>query len=53
MKEELLTSAQDLQRIWLLRKLLADMNSVDAMEFLLDKIMQTDSNREFLEIMNK
>jgi transcription termination factor Rho len=52
-KEELLVSEQDLQRIWLLRKLLADMNSVDAMEFLLDKIMQTDSNREFLEIMNK
>jgi transcription termination factor Rho len=52
-KEELLVSQQDLQRIWLLRKLLADMNSVDAMEFLLDKIMQTDSNREFLEIMNR
>ncbi len=52
-KEELLASAQDLQRIWLLRKLLADMNSVDAMEFLLDKIMQTDSNREFLQVMNK
>ena len=52
-KEELLISQQDLQRVWLLRKLLADMNSVDAMEFLLDKIMQTDSNREFLEIMNK
>jgi transcription termination factor Rho len=52
-KEELLLGQQDLQRIWLLRKLLADMNSVDAMEFLLDKVMQTDSNREFLEIMNK
>jgi len=52
-KEELLVSQQDLQRIWLLRKLLADMNSVDAMEFLLDKIMQTDSNREFLEVMNR
>jgi transcription termination factor Rho len=52
-KEELLLSPQDLQRIWLLRKLLADMNSVDAMEFLLDKIMQTDSNREFLQVMNK
>jgi len=52
-KEELLVSKQDLQRIWLLRKLLADMNSVDAMEFLLDKIVQTDSNREFLEVMNR
>ncbi len=52
-KEELLVSGQDLQRIWLLRKLLADMNSVDAMEFLLDKIMQTESNREFLDIMNR
>jgi transcription termination factor Rho len=52
-KEELLVDAQDLQRIWLLRKLLADMNTVDAMEFLLDKIMQTESNREFLDIMNK
>ncbi|MEI7450663.1 MAG: transcription termination factor Rho [Desulfomonile sp.] len=52
-KEELLLTQQDLQRIWLLRKLLADMNSVDAMEFLLDKIMQTDSNREFLDVMNR
>jgi transcription termination factor Rho len=52
-KEELLVTPQELQRIWLLRKLLADMNSVDAMEFLLDKIMQTDSNREFLDIMNR
>jgi transcription termination factor Rho len=52
-KEELLVSSQDLQRIWLLRKLLADMNSLDAMEFLLDKIMQTESNREFLDIMNR
>jgi transcription termination factor Rho len=52
-KEELLLAQQDLQRIWLLRKLLADMNSVDAMEFLMDKIMQTDSNREFLEVMNR
>jgi transcription termination factor Rho len=52
-KEELLLDTQDLQRIWLLRKLLADMNSVDAMEFLLDKIMQTDSNKEFLEVMNR
>ncbi len=52
-KEELLVEGQDLQRIWLLRKLLADMNTVDAMEFLLDKIMQTESNREFLDIMNK
>ncbi|MFC1835860.1 transcription termination factor Rho [Thermodesulfobacteriota bacterium] len=52
-KEELLLEEGDLQRIWLLRKLLADMNSVDAMEFLLDKVVQTDSNREFLQIMNK
>jgi len=52
-KEELLLTQQDLQRIWLLRKLLADMNSVDAMEFLLDKIMQTDANREFLDVMNR
>jgi transcription termination factor Rho len=29
------------------------MNTVDAMEFLLDKIMQTESNREFMDIMNK
>jgi len=52
-KEELLVSEKDLQRIWLLRKLFSDMNTVDAMEFLLDKVVQTDSNREFLEIMNK
>jgi transcription termination factor Rho len=46
-KEELLISAKELNRVWLLRKLLSDMNSVEAMEFLLEKINETKSNKKF------
>jgi len=42
-----------LQRIWLLRKVLATMNVVDAMEFLLEKLADTSCNQEFLDTMNQ
>jgi transcription termination factor Rho len=52
-KEELLIPEDQLNRVWILRKLLAPMNSVDSMEFLLDKMRGTKSNKEFLDMMNK
>jgi transcription termination factor Rho len=51
-KEDLLLSADALNRMWILRKLLASMNPADAMEFLLDKIKHTQSNAEFFASMN-
>jgi transcription termination factor Rho len=50
--EELLMSAEDLNRAWILRKLLADMQPVDAMEFLLDRMRGTKNNKEFLRSMS-
>lgn len=52
-KEELLLGNDDLQRIWLLRKVLQPMNPVEAMEFLLEKLEDTKTNREFLYSMSK
>jgi transcription termination factor Rho len=52
-KEEILLSEHVLNRVWILRKVLSTMNSVDSMEFLLDKMKGTKSNQEFLDIMNK
>ncbi len=52
-REELLIDHNSLQRIWLLRKVLATMNVVDAMEFLLEKLADTSSNQEFLDTMNQ
>ncbi len=52
-KEELLLLPGDLNRIWLLRKVLQPMNPVDSMEFLLDKMHATKNNREFLDSMNQ
>jgi transcription termination factor Rho len=51
-KEELLIPAPDLNRIWILRKLLSPLNPVDAMEFLLDKMQGTKDNTDFLDSMN-
>lgn len=50
-KEELLIPQSDLQRIWILRRVLQPMNTIDAMEFLLDKVSHTKSNREFIDSM--
>ncbi len=52
-KEELLVSKVQLNRIWILRKILIEMNDIDAMLFLLDKLSKTKSNDEFLESMNR
>ncbi len=52
-KEELLLNADDLNRVWILRKLLSPLNPIDAMEFLLDKMQGTKNNTEFLASMNR
>ena len=52
-KEELLLPPEDLNRIWILRKLLSPLNTVDAMEFLLDKLSGTKNNADFLDSMNQ
>ncbi len=52
-KEELLLPSDTLSRVWLLRKVLQPLNTVDAMEFLLEKMSDTDNNEEFLNSMNK
>jgi transcription termination factor Rho len=52
-KEELLLDEEVLNRVWILRKVLSPMNSIDSMEFLLDKMRKTKNNNEFLNIMNK
>jgi transcription termination factor Rho len=51
-KEDLLLDKDTLQRIWILRKHLADMNPVEAMEFIRDRIEKTRTNEEFLASMN-
>ncbi|GAA0875725.1 hypothetical protein GCM10009118_21340 [Wandonia haliotis] len=51
-REDLLMDKEALQRIWLLRKYLADMNPIEAMEFVKDRLGQTLSNEEFLISMN-
>ena len=52
-REDLLMSKEELQRVWILRKFMSDMNSVEAMEFLLDRMKGTRNNDEFLISMNK
>jgi transcription termination factor Rho len=52
-KEELLVDREDLNKMWILRKVLSPLSTVESMEFLLDKIRGTKTNREFLESMNK
>jgi transcription termination factor Rho len=52
-KEELLIAKEDLNRIWILRKVLSQLSVVEAMEFLLDKMHGTKDNKEFLESMNQ
>ena len=51
-KEELLLESDVLNRVWILRKLLSSLNTVDAMEFLLEKMKGTKDNNDFLESMN-
>jgi transcription termination factor Rho len=51
-REDLLMSKEELQRVWILRKFMADMNSGEAMELLLTKMKGTVDNDEFLISMN-
>lgn len=51
-KEDLLLSADELNRAWILRKLLSSMNPADAMEFLMDRMRSTKTNAEFFQTMN-
>jgi transcription termination factor Rho len=50
-KEDLLVEKSELNRLWILRKVLSPMNVVDAMEFLLGKVEQTKTNQDFLKAM--
>jgi transcription termination factor Rho len=52
-KEELLIAKEDLNRIWILRKVLSQLSVVDAMEFLLDKMRGSKTNKDFLESMSQ
>jgi transcription termination factor Rho len=52
-REELLLKPEILQKVWILRRLLHDMDELQAMEFLLDKIKQTKNNGEFFDMMRK
>ena len=51
-KEDLLVQRQDLQKIFVLRRILAPMGTTDAIEFLIDKLKQTKSNSDFFDSMN-
>lgn len=51
-REDLLMDKDVLQRVWLIRKFIADMNPVEAMEFLKERMDNTMSNEEFLVTMN-
>lgn len=52
-KEDLLLTKEELNRIWILRKVLQPLNPIESMEFLLDKIQHTPSNKGFLDSMSK
>ena len=52
-KEELLLPQDVLARVWILRKLLSPLNPIDTMEFLIDKLKDTENNQEFLASMNR
>ncbi|HEY4485737.1 MAG TPA: transcription termination factor Rho [Nitrospiria bacterium] len=52
-KEELLVDKEDLNKMWILRKVLNPLSTVESMEFLIDKIRNTKTNKDFLDSMNK
>jgi transcription termination factor Rho len=52
-REELLVKAENLQKIWVLRKLLADMDDIEAMNFIVDKLKSTKNNAEFFDLMRR
>ena len=52
-REELLTTSEELQRMWILRKFMHSMDEIEAVEFLLDKLKTTKTNNEFFESMKR
>jgi len=52
-KEELLTPKEHLNRVWILRRLLQEMNPVDAIEFIIDKMRKTQTNKDFFDLMSQ
>ncbi|MNW00115.1 hypothetical protein D3C71_1955650 [compost metagenome] len=52
-REELLTTEEELQRIWILRKILHPMDEISAIEFLLDRLKDTKTNEEFFQSMKR
>ncbi|MBI4745989.1 MAG: transcription termination factor Rho, partial [Deltaproteobacteria bacterium] len=52
-KEELILQDNELKRIWVLRKYLSQMGTTDSMDFLLEKIQGTKTNKDFLDSMSK
>jgi transcription termination factor Rho len=52
-KEDLLTDPEDLHKLWILRKLLAPMDPLEAMEFLMDRLKPTKTNAEFFDTMKQ
>ena len=52
-REDLLLPEDDLNKVWVLQKFLATMNTIEGMEFLIDKMKKAKANREFLESINK
>jgi transcription termination factor Rho len=51
-RDDLLVDKETQQRVWILRKHLSDMNPVEAMDFLKDRLKNTQTNEEFLIAMN-
>jgi transcription termination factor Rho len=52
-REELLTTKDELQKMWILRKIVHEMSEIDAMEFLIDKLSMTKTNEEFFTAMRR
>lgn len=52
-REELLHTEEDLNKVWILQKFLATMNTIEGMEFLIDKMKKNKTNKEFMDAINK
>ena len=52
-RDDLLHTEEDLNKVWVLQKFLATMNTIEGMEFMIDKMKKTKTNREFIESINK
>lgn len=52
-REDLLHTEEDLNKVWVLQKFLATMNTIEGMEFIIDKMKKTKTNRDFIESINK